>query len=211
MNKKLLCLVLFLVTLAAGIGSAYLLLPARRLVNAHDLPAATPIKVLPPVPPPAVAVNPADLAVLKRFAERYVPWPGIFVSPLPPFLKGRTLRALQSLIQSGTREHEKYVVLIVLRVCRFEVENFAMTSDLNDGPEKNPLTEEFFRLMNYQHAELDQSYLAEEWVKKNPRLREYQPIQNEMLRIERAWKKHAAQFQRNSEERDRQQKRTDRK
>ena len=207
MSKKVLFLILFLATFAAGSGLAYLLLPARRLVTAHDLPASMPAKVSLPEPK-VVPANPADLAVLRRFAERYEPWPGVFVSPLPPFLKGRTLQALQSLIQSGTREHEKYVVLMVLRVYRFQVEDCGMTFDLNDGPEKNPLTEEFFRLMNYQHAELDQSYLAEKWVKKNPRLREYRPIQNEMLRIDRAWKKHAAQ--RDSEERDRQQKRKDR-
>jgi hypothetical protein len=139
-------------------------------------------------------IDPADLDTVRRYAEAYEPKSLKDVRvPSPPYLDGDVLRALKGLADSHSREHEKYIVLIFLRIYRFHLEHFHQSYDLSEGyasqPDVNPLTAEFFRLISYQRHEADLSIVAADWVAKNPDLLEYPLIRREMVRIVKADKR----------------------
>lgn len=139
---------------------------------------------------PLVHANPTDIAILKTYTESYEPKSTkqsvTQDAPEPP---EKVLQAISNLANSQSREHEKYIVLIFLRLSRFQVENFKQRYDLGRD---NPLTQEFFRIIgidDFKRAEFLPSSLAENYVEKNPELLKYPPIENEMRRIEKASEK----------------------
>jgi hypothetical protein len=80
-------------------------------------------------------------------------------------------------------------VLTILRLSRFQIENFKQRYELGRD---NPLTQEFFRIIgknDYKSAEFLPSYLADNYVEKNPKLLKYPLIEKEMRRIEKAGEK----------------------
>lgn len=135
-------------------------------------------------------INPADIPLLKDYAESYEPKSTKRqVIPEAPELEGKVLQAVSNLSSSQSREHEKYVVLIFLRLYRFHIENFKQSYELGRD---NFLTKEFFRLTgenDYQKAEFMPSYLASNYVEKNTELLKYPLIEKEMKRIEKAGEK----------------------
>ena len=134
----------------------------------------------------SLQVNPIDLAIIKNYAENYEPKPEKnTVIPSTPNPNKKVLRAIDALANSQSKEHEKYIVLIFLRLHRYHVEHFKQSYDLGG----NPLAKEFYRLTleNYNpNGEPKLSYLAENRVEKNPELSKYYLIENEMKRIKNA-------------------------
>jgi hypothetical protein len=133
--------------------------------------------------------NPADVLIVKKYAENYEPKSTeLQVIPSPPVPNEKVLKAISNLSNAESREHEKYIVLIFLRLHRFHIEHFKQSYDL-DG---NQLSKEFYRLTgeNYNpNGEPKLSYLAENWVEANPELLKYSLIEKEMTRIEKAGEK----------------------
>jgi hypothetical protein len=131
-----------------------------------------------------------DVAILKKFAERYQPKSTTSRHiPSPPELKERELRSLKALSAAGSRAHEKYVLLIFLRLYRFHLENFQQSYHLGEIP-LDPLTEEFHRLIGGSPPLGSLlSYAAEDWVKSKPELLRDKLIAREIARIDRAHKK----------------------
>jgi hypothetical protein len=108
------------------------------------------------------------------------------VIPDPPVPNEEILQVISKAANSGTREHEKFVVLIFVRLSRFQIENFKQNYELG---RTNPLTKEFYRLIgrsDYEKAEFMPSYLADIYVEKNPDLLNYSLIGAEMKRIANA-------------------------
>src|SRR5262245_8761194 len=97
-----------------------------------DLSTASPTESVKPTPP-----NPADLEAIQRFAESYEPKSGRTVVPDPPELDEKLLKILSGFSASGTREHEKYIILIFLRLSRFQRDHFKQGYELG---RTNPLT-----------------------------------------------------------------------
>lgn len=131
----------------------------------------------------------SELDELRRFAEKYEPMSGREVIPSPPELDSRLLTIIERASRAEEREHEKYIVLIFLKVSRFHRENFKLGYELG---RENPLTIEFYRIIgekSYAKAERMGSDLAERYVEKNPKLFGYPPIAAEMKRIEAAEQK----------------------
>jgi hypothetical protein len=134
-------------------------------------------------------INESDLATIRRYAERYEPRSGREVIPSPPVLDDDVSAAVTRLAQSGKREHEKYIILIFLRLSRFHIEHFKYGYEIG---RENPLTREFNRLVgveDYLRPELLTADLAEEYVEAHAELLEYPPIAVEMKRIDKARKK----------------------
>ncbi len=136
---------------------------------------------------PSAQTNSTDVYIFRDYAESYEPKSTKRQAiPYPPALEGKVSQAISNLANSQSREHEKYVVLVFLRLYRFHIENFKQSYELGRD---NPLTKEFFRLAgedNYQKAEFMPSYLASNYVEKNPELLKYPLIEKEMKRIEKA-------------------------
>lgn len=150
--------------------------------------------VLPPValssPSPEVVqptpMNAGDLAVIKDFAESYEPKSGREVIPAPPIPNEKVLRILSGAAASGSRDHEKYIILIFLRLSRFYTEHFKQSYELGQD---NPLTQEFYRLIDrggYPNAEFNGSSLADQYVRERPELWGYPLIAAEQKRIQKA-------------------------
>jgi hypothetical protein len=130
--------------------------------------------------------NLTNLTIIKNYAENYEPKPEKnTVIPSTPNPDDRVLGAVNTLANSESRAHEKYIVLIFLRLHRYHIEHFKQTYDLGG----NPLAKEFYRLTfdNYKlRGEPNLSYLAGYWVETNPELLKYSLIENEMKRIKKA-------------------------
>jgi hypothetical protein len=129
------------------------------------------------------------LAPLKRFAESYEPKSGREVIPSPPVLDPKLSELIANASKTESRAHEPYVLLIFLKLSRFNIEHFKQSYELG---RENPLTKEFYRIIgetNYEKAELMPSYLSDNYVEKHPELLEYAPIKAEMQRIEKAGEK----------------------
>lgn len=134
-------------------------------------------------------MDPTDFAPLKRFAESYEPKSDRQAIPLPPLLDPKLSDLIANAAKTGSRVHEPYVVLIFLKLSRFNIEHFKQSYELG---RENPLTKEFYRLIgetNYEKAEFMASYLVDNYVEKHPELLEYAPIKAEMKRIEKAGEK----------------------
>jgi len=139
---------------------------------------------------PSPQPNAQDIAILKNFAEKYEPRSTqASVIPSPPLLNQITAQAVTNLAATGSREYEKYIVLIFLRISWFQIEHFKQRYELG---RTNPLTQEFYRLVgenDYIHKEMMLPYLADDYVQKHPELLEYKLIKREMERIAKAGEK----------------------
>lgn len=147
------------------------------------IPSPTPETLKP------TTVDPADLAIIKKFAESYEPKSGREVIPSPPLPSEKVAKIIADLANGKSREHEKFIILIFLRLSRFQIEHFRQRYELGRD---NPLTREFYRLIgetNYKHAEIMPAYLADNYVEEHPELLEYRLIDTEMKRIEKAGQK----------------------
>jgi hypothetical protein len=124
-----------------------------------------------------------ELAALRRFAEGYQPKSGRTVIPQPPEPPAEISQIIEKTESSKSRDHEKFIVLIFLRLSRFEVEHFKQRYELG---RENPLTRVFYRIIgrsDYSSAEIMPAYLADNFVESNPYLLAYPPIKAEMRRI----------------------------
>lgn len=89
--------------------------------------------------------NLTDVAILKEYAESYEPKSTEKqVIASPPVPNEKVLQTVSNLANTQSREHEKYVVLIFLRLYRFHIENFKQSYELGRD---DLLTKEFFRLV----------------------------------------------------------------
>ena len=147
------------------------------IANAGALPAPTPLSV------ELSTLSQAELSTLQKYAEAYEPKSGREVIPSPPVPDEKISEIIRTAANSTSREHEKYVLLIFLRLSRFQIENFKQRYELG---RTNPLTKEFYRLIghsNFETAEINLAYLADNHVEKNPELLRYKLINAEMQRI----------------------------
>jgi hypothetical protein len=143
-----------------------------------------------PVKRQVAQANPADVLILKRYAENYEPKSTkLQVIPSPPVPNEKVLQAISNLANTQSREHEKYIMLIFLRLSRFQIEHFKQRYELGRD---ELLTKEFFRLIgeaDYQKAEIMPAYLVDNYVEKNTELLKYSLIEKEMARIEKGGEK----------------------
>jgi hypothetical protein len=131
----------------------------------------------------------SDLATIREYAESYEPRSGREVIPSPPIPSDKIMAIITNLANSKSREHEKYILLIFLRLSRFQVEHFKQRYELG---RENPLTKEFYRLIgkdDYETAEFIPASLADKYVEQHPKLLEYPLIEAEMKRIANAGQK----------------------
>lgn len=128
----------------------------------------------------------AKVEIIKRFAENYEPRStNRETIPSTPNPNKEVLNAIDVLARAQSRKHEKYIVLIFIRLERFHTEHFKQTYDLGD----NALAREFYKLIgkDYQSGgEPGFSHLAGVWIKANPKLLEYSPIEKEIRQIKAA-------------------------
>jgi hypothetical protein len=111
------------------------------------------------------------------------------VIPSPPVPDQEISQIIEKAANSTSREHEKFVVLIFLRLSRFQIENFKQRYELGRS---NSLTKEFYRLIgrsDFERAEINPAYLADNHVEANPDLLKYRLIDAEMKRIAKAGKR----------------------
>ena len=189
MNKLLNSIIssLFFIATACSIQSSQqrLATESSEIQNPSFHPTASPS----PIKVENLQVNPTDLTIIKNYAESYEPTPKKnTVIPSTPTPNEKVMQAIDALANSQSREHEKYIVLIFLRLHRYHAENFKQSYDLGG----NPLAREFYRLTleNYNpKGEPKLSYIAENWVKKNPELLKYSLIADEIKRLKKQEKK----------------------
>jgi len=155
-----------------------------------SLPLTQPNTLPTPDKSPSPQPNAQDIAILKNFAEKYEPRSTqASVIPSPPLLNQITAQAVTNLAATGSREYEKYIVLIFLRISWFQIEHFKQRYELGGT---NPLTQEFYKLIgenDYIHKEIMSAYLADDYVQKHPELLEDKLIKREMERIAKAGEK----------------------
>lgn len=128
-------------------------------------------------------LNPDEIAELKNYAEAYQPRSGREVIPSPPVVPEKISQIITKAAAANSREHEKFVMLIFVRIARFHRESFKQTYELG---RTNPLTIEFYRLIgrdDFERRERNGSDLAEAHIEKNPELQQYNLIEAEMQRI----------------------------
>ena len=141
----------------------------------------------------------ADLDAIRRFAQNYQPSirrDEELDHDLPPFHlempNSEVAQALQNLASIESREHEKYVVLIVLRLYQtqlrmanqsYDIREMRSVNALKEG-ETNPIAKEFCRLLRIDcRSEFISSSQSYDYVESNPEMTEYEPIKTEMERI----------------------------
>ena len=137
----------------------------------------------------ATQVKPAELTILRKYAKNYEPKSEKVVIPSPPEPKDEVLKIISSFANARSREHEKYVLLIFLRLSRFQIEHFKQRYELGRD---NRLTKEFFRLIgaeDYEKAEFMPAYLVDKYIEKNLEFLKYPLIEKEMSRIAKAGEK----------------------
>ena len=137
----------------------------------------------------AAPANSSDMVTIRKYAESYEPRSGREVIPSPPVPNDRILKIISDLASAKSREHEKYIILIFLRLWRFQVEHFKQSYELGRS---NPLTKEFYRpigRVDYEKAEFLPAYLADNYVEKHSELLEYPLIAVEIARIAKAAEK----------------------
>ena len=124
-----------------------------------------------------------EIAELKKYAENYQPKSGREGIPSPPVLPEKISQIIAKAAAANSREHEKFVMLIFVRIARFHRENFKQTYELG---RTNALTIEFYRLIgrdDFAGRERNSSALVEAYIEKNPELQHYALIEAEMQRI----------------------------
>ncbi len=135
-------------------------------------------------------VKPVDVAILRNYAESYEPKSTkAQVIPAPPIPNEKVLQIISHLADTQSREHEKYIVLIFLRLYRFHIEHFKQGYELGRD---NRLTKEFFRLIgyvNYRQAEIITADEAYTYAAKKSELRKYPLVEKEIIRIKKAEEK----------------------
>lgn len=137
-----------------------------------------------PVPANTSVLSADEMAALKKFAESYQPRSGREVIPSPPVPNENISEIIAKAANLNSREHEKFVVLIFLRLSRFQIENFKQRYELGRS---NSLTKEFYRLIGWNESkEFNPAHLADNYVETNPELRQYGLIDAEMRRIAKA-------------------------
>ncbi|MEP7147270.1 MAG: hypothetical protein ABI857_00100 [Acidobacteriota bacterium] len=176
----------FAIAIAASVSCSFF--SSESLVGAQS---NNPVTV--PTPSPTESeVSPLssnDLATLKKYAEAYEPKSGREVIPSPPIPNDRISEIIAKASKSNSRDHEAFIILIFLRLSRFQIEHFRQRYELGRD---NPLTREFYRLIgenDYARREIMLAYLADNYVEKNPELLNYPLIDAEMQRIDMAGKK----------------------
>ena len=182
LNRVFVALMLLAVGIAANCSSVshetIANVPAKP-ANLHETPSPT------PAPAQASVLDADEITSLKKFAESYQPKRGREVIPSPPVPSERISQIIAKAANANSREHEKYVVLIFIRIWRFHLENFRKGYELG---RTNPLTREFYRLIgrnDFETREANHASLAEEYVERKPELRQYASIDAEMRRIAR--------------------------
>lgn len=146
------------------------------------------------------------LNVVKNYAERYKPTKRIETEgketrEFPPFHiempEPDVAEALNRLAAAQSREHEKYLMLIVLRLYRTQVQMVNQSYDIRDirsvsGADEiettNPVAKEFCRLTGIecgQRKEFIPTVEAYNWAVRHPTLLEYEPIGKEVEMIEK--------------------------
>ena len=192
MKKVFYPVILITLALAVAVIVTFPLLRSRNVSSGSVKTEETPLSGM---PTPSIAksepskINLADLRTIRKYAESYEPKPEkntvIASTPKP---NEKVLQAISNLANSPLREHEKYVVLIFLRLYRFHTEHFKQGYALG----RNTLDKEFYRLTGESYdpeGEPEFSGLAPYWVEKNPGLLKYPLIEKEMKRIEKAGEK----------------------
>src|SRR5688572_24066801 len=170
---------IFAVGIAASCSSIKNEVPAESLITVEALNPT-------PVPETVSVLSADELAALKKFAESYQPKSEREVIPSPPVLNENLSQVITKAANANSREHEKYVLLIFLKLSRFQTEHFKQRYELGRD---NPLTREFYRLIgerDYGKRERMHVSLADTYVEKNPKLRQYALIDAEMERIAKA-------------------------
>ncbi len=156
----------------------------------NEIPTKSLIVVEAPTPTPVTEktsiLSADELASLKKFAENYQPKSGHEVIPSPPVPNEKISQIIAKAANSNSREHEKFVVLVFLRLSRFQIENFKQRYELGRS---NLLTREFYKLIgrnDFEMSEINSAYLVDDYVEKNPEFRQYGLIDAEMKRIAKA-------------------------
>ena len=132
----------------------------------------------------------ADLLIIKNYAESYEP--NSQDKHDPPFLPEKESQALERLANHKSKEHEKYILLIFLRLYRSHLVNFYQSHELVG---KDFLTKEFFRIVSadqivhpdqYKNTDFTTTDIAHEVVINNINKYNYPLFEKEMKKIKRA-------------------------
>src|SRR5215203_1271350 len=114
-----------------------------------------------PTPDSAVA---ASLDAIRKFAEKYEPRSSDAQTiPSAPEPNEKLSKALDDVSRTQTREHEKYIVLIFLKLDRFQIEHFKQRYEIGNGQ----LAKEFYLLIGDDPkpgGEPRLTYEAETWI-----------------------------------------------
>lgn len=147
------------------------------------------------VPRASTVASSSEIAAIRKFAEAYEPRSsGRQIIPSPPTPPNDVSTAIDHLASVQSREHEKYIILIFLKIERFHIEHFKQGYELG---REGLLTQEFYRLIgkaNYKDAEAMLSGLASGYVDQHSELRDYSPVAKEMDRIAKAGKRIAEEL-----------------
>lgn len=135
-------------------------------------------------PTPKVSILSSDeIRELREYAESFEPRSGREVIPSPPVLPEKISTIIAKAASANSREHEKFVLLVFVRISRFQIENFRQRYELG---RTNLLTKEFYRLVgrkDFKAREANLAYLADIYIEEYPELRQYALIDAEMQRI----------------------------
>ena len=122
--------------------------------------------------------------VVRNYAEQYQPNPKrIDNLQMPPH---EVTGALNALSNFETRQHEPYVVLILLKIYRNHYEHAHQSYELREGSggkgeAKNPILREYCRLvgLNPRAEEFLPSGHVYGWIEKHPQLLQYTALSKE--------------------------------
>lgn len=150
-----------------------------------------------------------DLITIRDFAERYQPVirkerEGKDEWEAPPFdlemPDPQVADALSRLSASHSHDHEKYIILIVLRLYRVQLQMANQSYDIrrirpaSEVPENQPanwILIEYCRLTRAacESAESVSSAESYDWAISHPELQMYEPIRREVLKVQREEKR----------------------
>lgn len=155
------------------------------------------------ITPQTARDNSADVLIIRKYAEKYQPKSGkVAVIPSPPEPPEKVLQAIFNLVRDNSTEHEKYILLIFVRINRFHIENFKQSYELG---RENPLTKEFYRIVkakNVEKAEFMSSSLASSYAYDNKGLLEYPLIKKEIERLDKIVDKQTKEYEKEQKRRD---------
>jgi hypothetical protein len=136
--------------------------------------------------PPANAEK--ELAVVKQYAEQYQPATNEITYDLevpPP----RVVEALNFLRKTRTRDHEPYILLMLLKLYNNHYEHAHQSYELRESDTRtvrNPILKEYCRLAGIHPLfwEFLPSGHVVSWIKMHPKVLEYHALASEMQRTE---------------------------